>query len=183
MNSHDMPMLRLTAGAVVAFGLWTAPAAGSQQSTPAAATSAIEEHLDEADDLLETLLDWRRAITATSVGDDRRTPPTAPMPTHTLIPLDRQQVEKLTQLIDAVAGMVPRSTAPAAPRGDMRAHAEKAQQIARDLLPAPGRPVGTSGSTGSVAMVDRAALQRLEIEVEAMEMLARVSRVQHDQGN
>ena len=181
MKIHVIPSINLGAGAVVALAFWTAvPATAFQSSTTSAAATknAIEEHLDEADDLLETLLDWRRAIVATPVGGDSRTPPTEPLPTHTLIPLDRQQVEKLTQLITAITTMVPGPTASDAPRGDMRAHVEKAGEIAAELLPGSTRAVGTSGSTATanIVMVDRAALQRLDIEVDAMEMLVRASR-------
>ena len=177
MKTHDMRPISLVGTAALALGLWIAvPAAASQQAaSPPRTTDAIEEHLDEADDLLETLLDWRLAITATVAGDERRTPPTEPMPTHTLIPLDRQQVERLVQLVNAAATMVPRATGARATRADLRAHAEKAQESARELMPAPDRPVGTSGSVSNIAMVDRAALQRLEVEVEAMEMLVRAS--------
>ena len=179
MTTHEMRPISLTVAAVVALGFWTAaPSLASQQAAAPATlpTTAIEEHLDEADDLLETLLDWRLAITATSTGDERRTPPTEPMPTHTLIPLDRQQVERLVQLVNAATTMVPRATGARVTRADLHAHADKAQEIARELMPASDQPVGTSGSASNIIMVDRAALQRLEVEVEAMEMLVRASR-------
>lgn len=179
MKTHDMRPISLAVAVAVALGLWTAtPSLASQQAaaSPRPTTTAIEEHLDEADDLLDTMLDWRLAITATSTGDERRTPPTEPMPTHTLIPLDRQQVERLVQLVNAATTMVPRTTGASASRADLRAHADKAQEIARELMPTSDRPVGTSGSGSNIAMVDRAALQRLEVEVEAMEMLVRASR-------
>lgn len=174
MKTHDMRPISLATAAALALGFWTAtPSHASQQAAASSplTTTAIEEHLDEADDLLETLLDWRLAITATSTGDERRTPPTEPVPTHTLIPLDRQQVERLVQLVNAATTMVPRATGARAGRADLRAHADKAQEIARELMPAADRPVGTSGSDSNITMVDRAALQRLEVEVEAMETL------------
>lgn len=179
MHTHDIPSITLATAAFVTLGLWVAPPTLAFQAAPATAavaSEALEEHLDEADDLLETLLGWHRAITATNVGAESHTPPTAPMPVNTLIPLSRQEVEKLIRFVDAVSAMVAAPPAAPAARGDMRDHARQAHAIAAELLPASDRPVGTSGSTANIVMVDRAALQRLEIEVEAMETLARAAR-------
>jgi hypothetical protein len=152
------------------------PAAVAQEgttATPAANVEAIHEHIDEAEEALEMLLDWRHVLTTATRQPRETTPPIEPA--TTLISVPRADVDRLTKLLDAVVAMVPKpSQAAGGPRGDLRAHAEKAQEIARELMPAaPARPVGTSGgAANATVLVDRAALERLEVEIDAMERVA-----------
>jgi hypothetical protein len=93
----------------------------------------------------------------------------------TLITVNRADVEKINQLLAATAAMLPRTTrASTVPHGDLRAHIEKAQEIARELLPPSpaAQPVGTSGGKQSLVTIDRTALQRLATELDAAERVA-----------
>jgi hypothetical protein len=191
----------LAAGVALVFA--PAASAATQQSgtaqpaTPAAQTAAaapdasqpeaIHDHIEEAEDLVEALLDWQHAPTAS--GDAARGT-WAPQPATTLIAVDRERVQKLAAAIDAIAVMMPPSPAG---RGDLAAHARKAQEIARELMPSAGTDaVGTTGAaTGAAApattadrsanraaagsgvvTLDRTALERLELEIDAMDRLS-----------
>lgn len=135
----------------------------------AGAEDAILEHLDEAEDAVESLLDWRHVLSTES--REPRDTPVPTMPLTTLVTVPRAEVERLSQLIDAAIAMVPKPAGTAAaPRGDLRAHLEKAQEIARELMPSAARqPAGTSRDA---VVVDRAALERLEVEIDAAERVA-----------
>jgi hypothetical protein len=139
-----------------------------------AAAEAIHEHMEEAEDLVESLLDWRHVLTTVNTGRDDRDTPTEPA--TTLIAVRRHEVQELARLLDATSAMLPAAPhAASAPRGDLRAHADKARAIVRELMPAGTAPVGTTGATSDTSdliTVDRTALQRLEIELDAMELLA-----------
>jgi hypothetical protein len=167
-----IPML-LVLTVLIAPGAYTAAAQERNTSPAVANAEAIHEHLDEAEEAIEMLLDWRHVLTTATRQPLDTTPPTEPA--TTLVSVPRADVERLAKLLDAAAVMVPKpSTTTAAPRGDLRAHIEKAQEIARELMPAAAAgPVGTSGGSGNATMVvDRAALERLEIEIDAMERVA-----------
>jgi hypothetical protein len=136
------------------------------------AAESIREHVDEAEDLVENLLEWRHVLTAAG-RDTRDALPTSPA--STLISVERSEIQRLSELLSAAAAVLPGTgqPAPSRPRGDLRAHLEKAQEIARELLPdAPSAPVGTSGGRGDLIEVDRAALQRLEVEIGAIDLVA-----------
>lgn len=160
------------------------PVPAAQGSQDSAAVSeknaeAIREHIDEAEDIVERLLDWRHATSAVRTGESDDPPPT--MPASTLISVEREQVERLVSLLGAAAATLPPATG-AQSRGDLRAHVRQAQEIARELMPsARETPVGTSGTSAPAGTsssaermieVDRTALQRLEIEIDAIEMIA-----------
>jgi hypothetical protein len=150
---------------------------GGNAATPVseATAEAVQEHLDEAEDAVESLLDWHHALTTISREPRETAAPTRPL--NTLLVVPRAEVERLTKLIDAAIGMVPKPASPQpsmAARGDLRAHLEKAQEIARELMPA-AKPAGQTGSTSASAdhiTVDRAALERLEVELDAAERVA-----------
>jgi hypothetical protein len=154
--------------------LWGAPGSvGARQSNAIDETVAegIREHIDETDEIVDSLLQWRHLISyVTPERETRR--PTAPA--TTLITVDRADVEKINQLLAATAAMLPRTTrASTVPHGDLRAHVEKAHEIARELLPpSAAQPVGTSGGKQALVTIDRTALQRLEIELDAAERVA-----------
>lgn len=137
---------------------------------------AILDHIDVAEDMVESLLDWRHVLIGKDSAD-------IPGPSTTLISIEREPVVKLAGALDAISSMLP---APAdrtttEPRGDLRAHVEKAREIARELMPnVAAGAVGTSGTagqkdpthTGDIIEVDRAALERLEVEIDAIERVA-----------
>ena len=143
------------------------------QDVPEKIAEAIREHIDEAEDIVESLLDWRLTTFAVRTGDKDAPPPTSPA--TTLISVDRAPVQRLSALLDAAAAMLPErtTTTTTVPRGDLRAHIVKAQEIVRELLPSDtAKPTGTTGGIADDVQVDRAALQRLEIEIDAMELVA-----------
>ena len=153
-------------GLALAAGV-ASPAAAVQKATVPAVSeqtaNALREHLDEAEDLTESLLRWKHIIT--SVGRDNA-PPAAPA--STLISIERTDAQKLNDLIEAMAAQLSkRPAAPAGPRGELRDHLEKALEIARELL-----PNGPSIAGGNLVNDDRTALQRLEIELDAIETIA-----------
>lgn len=164
--------MRLTMVALLAAVASTAAAQERNAVVTGAAAEGIHEHIDEAEEALEMLLDWRHVLTTATQQPRETPPPTAPA--TTLISVPRADVARLAQLLDAVVAMVPTpARAGSMPQGDLRAHAVKAQDIARELMPAaPGRPVGTSGADTNTMVVDRAALERLEVEIDAMERVA-----------
>jgi hypothetical protein len=174
MNTTLRLATLLTMAALIAAPTSTAAVQERGAAAPGTNAEAIHEHIDEAEEALEMLLDWRHVLTAATSQPRDTTPPTEPA--TTLISVPRSDVERLTKLLDAVMAMVPKPPqAGTAPRGDLRAHAEKAQEIARELLPAAStQPVGTSGRAGDagIVVVDRAALERLEVEIDAMERVA-----------
>jgi hypothetical protein len=159
--------------ALITWALAAPHSSGSAQSSQpgltAASAEAIHEHLDEAEDVVESLLQWRHVLTAFNTDRDDPKKPMAPR--NTLITVDRGQVQRLAQLVDAVAAMTPPGGAGVTPRGDVGAHAHKAREIARELVPgATTGPVGTSGTAGLIT-IDRTAVQRLEVELDAIEEL------------
>jgi hypothetical protein len=135
----------------------------SVQTVSESTANAIREHLDEAEDLTESLLRWKHIIT--TVGRDTAAPEA---PASTLISIERNDAKKLNDLIGAIAAQVPtRPAGTTGPKGELRDHVEKAREIARELL-----PNGTSTASGNLVNVDRTALQRLEIELDAIETIA-----------
>lgn len=143
--------------------------AQAQDTLREVVNEAFYEHLDEADDAVEALLDWRHVLVNVAADDSQA--PT--LPKTTLISVSRRDVQELSAVIDAIVATLPGGgAARPATRGDLRAHAEKAQQIAKELLDMTPRAVGTSGAAADVVTVDRTALQRLELEIDAMEQVA-----------
>jgi hypothetical protein len=164
---HTRWTLRLLA---VAIGAALAAAAPSAQA-PVTETTAegIREHLDEAEDLVDDLLQWRHVLTHVSPQSSGAPTPTAPA--NTLIGIGAAEVKQLQGLIGAAVRMLPAAASAGTSRGDLAAHLRKAQEIASELTPAAA-PVGTSGTDRAVVMIDRTALLRLEIELEAAEQVA-----------
>jgi len=167
---------RLGSAAVAAVVAIALPAVVHAQSgrttTPAAQTrEGIRDHIDQVEDAVDALLDWRHVLTATTQGKTG-TPPSEPA--DTLMIVDRTDLKRVSDLLAATLQMLPaRAPATATPRGDVRAHVEKAQEIAREMLPDNRRPVGTTGTDQNRVTVDRTALERLKVEIEAAERLAR----------
>jgi hypothetical protein len=183
--------------AVCAFvGLGSfAPAAA--QTTGTAVDDGVRDHIGRIEDTVDRLLDWRHVLSARTRAD-AASAPTAPA--TTLITVDQRDVNTLVELIDATANMLPAPAAqPTARRGDLRAHVMKAREIAREMMPSPAGTTGTSGQANSaprpadretvgsaragaeggaasaagMITIDRTSLERLKVEVEAMENLAR----------
>jgi hypothetical protein len=162
------------------------PAAVNAQNRDATAPDAshrdtILEHIDEAEDIVESLLDWDYVLTA--VEPPGADPKFARLST-TVIAIEHEPVTKLASVLEAISAMLPPADpASAEPRGDLRAHVEKAREIARELMPQPSSgTAGTSGAAGSakdptpagdIIKVDRTAVERLEVEIDAIERLAR----------
>ena len=89
-----------------------------------------------------------------------------------MISVELEDVRRITSLIGAVIAQLPATPRATGPRGDLSAHAEKALQISRELHPPyAGAAPGTAGTTASLVTVDRTALERLDVELEAIEML------------
>jgi hypothetical protein len=173
-----MTLLGPRAQGLVAFALLGAFAAAPALAQPAAiddtVAAGIREHIDEADDAVDDLLQWRHVLSDVSARSYGAPRPTAPA--STLISVERSEVERVNQLVAAALMMLP-AAAPAdrRPRGDVRAHLVKAQEIARELLPPPATgaaAVGTTGTDGATVTIDRTALLRLEIELDAAERVA-----------
>lgn len=145
-----------------------APHASAAKTPPLteAVASTVAEHLDEAEDIVESLLRWKHL--AIWQGEPRQDIP-VDAPKNTLISVDRQEVQKLDKLLGAIAAQVTPDTS-SARSGDLRAHVGKAQSIARELSP-------EGGATAKVVTIDRTALQRLEIELDAIDdLLPRATR-------
>jgi hypothetical protein len=135
-------------------------------TTSSESQEAIREHIDTIDDVIDDLLNWRHVTTSTGRGSL----PTAPE--STLISVPRAQLDRVGMLLTATLALLPPPTATdsAAPKGDLRAHLDKAQEISREMLTlAPS----TSTTGEALSTVDRTALQRLEVEIDAAERLAR----------
>ena len=142
--------------------------AARQTEQPAAIPDELKEHIDEAEDLLESLLDWGRALTTTTPNPRETTAPT--MSANTLMVVPESDVKKLVALIDTLSTRVPKPARPdSGPQGDLRAHVEKAQEIAREFQTTTNRSAGPATGAAALLVVDRTALERLEIEIDAME--------------
>ena len=159
-------LLTLALGAVLAA---TAPAS-SQAPVTETVADGIREHLDEAEDLVDDLLQWRHVLTHVSPESAGAPKPTTPA--NTLISVGMAEVKRLQSLVGAAVQMLPPAPAAGTPRGDIAAHLRKAQEIAGELMPAAAAPVGTRGTNDAVMTIDRTALLRLEIELEAAEQVA-----------
>jgi hypothetical protein len=143
----------------------------TQSTTPTLPSDAIREHVDEAEDLVGSLLDWQHVVTWSDRGKLHAPPPEGP--SNTLISIEQKHVKELTALLEAVASQLP---APAvttqAVRGDLRAHLNKAREIARELQPPHAAPTAQAVSAPSgLVTIDRTTLQRLDVELDAMRML------------
>lgn len=177
--------LTLTAAESLAQGQ---SAAGERnRSTPSAPkegqplqAEAVREHLDAAQDRVDSLLEWQHVVTWRGNGD---TPPPQG-PADTLISIDKAETQRVLQLLDALASQVPAKAAgepqgtaqgqSSKARGDIRAHVEKAQQIARTELRAPH---ATPTANESLVTIDRTSLLRLDVELDAIEsLLARAAQ-------
>lgn len=146
----------------MAGGAWLT---GGQASNQASATvpNAVREHLDEASDMVDRLMRWKHIVTPPTDAEDLRVPPKS-----TLISIERSEAKRLTELIDAMAAQLPRrDKAEQAPRGDLQAHVQKAQEIARELMPAAG-----AASNTELVTIDKTSLERLDVELDALEDLA-----------
>lgn len=152
-------------------GALTAQAPPSANSATISGTQAeaVREHLDEAEDLVDSLLRWQHVVAWRDQGKLHAPPPEGP--STTLISIEQGHAQKLSGLLEALVAQVPPSAkGNGAARGDLRAHAEKAQQIAKELQPPQATSVQTAAA-GSLVTVDRTALERLNVELDAMEML------------
>jgi hypothetical protein len=144
---------------------------------------AIRDHVDAADELVDHLLDWRHVNTHLHGGQQAGE-------STTLISVDADQIQRLGALLNAISSAVPAGAPGVEPHGDLRAHVDKAVTIGRELgtatatttaagtagANAPPAATDRSGQPKQVITVDRTALQRLEIEIEAMKLLAPRSR-------
>ena len=191
-----MPVVRrilgpLTIASVLPLACAATAAAAPRQQAPAssaaaspsgvASRDALRDHIDAVDDILDGLLDWRHVDTnEPTLGDTARQ-------STTLISVEASRIERLDSGLAAIAAAMPSNTPNTASqstgtamRGDLRAHVEKARNIVQELK-GPGRDtasaVGTSGAAeGSqpwLLTIDRTALQRLEIEIDAIKLLSR----------
>ena len=171
MERHHWTLTLISTIAILTLAPGSAALADQQTDARAnPAQKATLEHADEAEDLIEEILAARP--TPLSV-EDRERRREVPLPLNTLQTVEADKIAKLHGLVEAMAATVPPSDARGSgPRGDVRAHVEKAQEIAREILPGgpSGAPV-TSPSTGPLVVVDRTALERLDIELEAVEYL------------
>jgi len=142
------------------------PTSNRNVTSSSSSQEAVREHIDAIDDVIDDLLEWRHIPTSTGRGSL----PTAP--DSTLISVPRAQLERVGMLLTATLTLVPPSPAAqsSAPRGDLRAHLDKAQEISREMLTSASS-TSTTGET--LSTVDRTALQRLEVEIDAAERLAR----------
>jgi hypothetical protein len=132
---------------------------------------AIRDHVDEAEDLVDSLLRWRHVTSWSDKGKLHAPPPEGPA--NTLISIEQVHVQKLTALLGALAAQLP-SVPSDEPRlrGDLRAHLDKAQQIARELQPPHATEAADAAhAAGGLVTIDRTTLERLNVELEAMEEL------------
>jgi hypothetical protein len=94
-----------------------------------------------------------------------------------LISIDRGDAQRLNDLIGALMAQVPpRANGAAMMRGDLRSHVEKAQEIARELLPPGANATDAAGKSatsrsGQLVTVDRTSLERLDVELDAIELI------------
>ena len=147
----------------------SAPQTPGTAAVSETAADAIRAHLDEAEDALDALLEWRHVLSDVSRQSAGAPKPTSPA--TTLVTLDRADVQRVVELVNAAAAAVPAaSPSPTMPRGDLAAHLATAREIARELMPGTAGAVGTSG--GNTITIDRTALLRMEIELEAAERVA-----------
>jgi hypothetical protein len=148
----------------------------------------VFDRINDAEDRVEQLLgDHYPVITV------QHQKPEAPVvgpavrqhPATTLISLETSDVQELSAAIDAIGELVPAEAESGSQPGGLRAHVEKAQEIMREMMPSQQETgaVGTSGSlagaeprtadaTPARMTIDRTALERLEIEIDAMERVA-----------
>lgn len=173
---HHVPVFMLCFFVAAAAPASAAQAQPTKQSAVDERTAeALREHLDEAEDVVSSLLRWQH-ITTWSAGNGDQPPSEAPR--STLISIERAHAATLVGLVDALAAQVPESQgSDAAPRGDLRAHVEKARTIARELMPPAAASPDALHAEGGLVTVDRTALERLEIELDAVEeLLPRITR-------
>lgn len=161
---------------LILAGPLASPVIAQTGSNPHAAPTgpqaeAIREHLDEAEDLVESLLRWQH-VTSWADKDNVQTPPPEG-PANTLISIERAHEQKLTALLGALATQIPASNEEAQQlRGDLRAHLEKAQEIARELRAPHARVIANAAdAAGGLVTIDRTTLERLSVELDAMEQL------------
>ncbi len=167
--------LAVAAAGVPAVAAHTAAAQTLDELT----ANAVREHLDAAEDLTESLLRWKHVVTGVA-GDDINA---RKAPVNTSISIDRNDAKRLSDLAAALLAQLPqRGAGSTMMRGDLRSHVEKADQIARELLPSGSHTVTAHGNrttdgSGSLVTIDRTSLERLDIELDAIEMiLPRVTR-------
>lgn len=179
-------LIALLAAAALAAVIAPAPAHARQAADRQQATGAdhatrpdvVRDHIDAADDLVDSLLGWRHVNTNVRGGDRA-------IQDNTMIAVDANQIERLRSVLAAIGSSLPPSPTGSTAGGDLRAHARKAEEIAQELGPkTPPAAVGTSGSSGRnaaspaagpaqpIVTIDRTALQRLEVEIDAMKLLA-----------
>jgi len=171
-------MTRLFAWAGAIIIMTAAPASTQNRDAVAVGENreAILDHIDVAEDIVESLLEWRHVLTARDSAD-------VAGPSTTLISIEREPVVRLAGALDAISSMLPPRADGSATglHGDLRAHVEKAREITRELMPnGASSAAGASGTaapkgptqTGDIIKVDRAALQRLEVEIDAIERVA-----------
>jgi hypothetical protein len=169
----------MTHGLIFAMALGLSGAVSSLQAqsgstntppaqVPAQEAEAIRDHIDAADDLVDSLLEWRHVVTWRGDGD---TPPPKG-PANTLISIDKSQAQRLIKLLGTLEAQLPEHKSGHADkpdlRGDLRAHVQKAQSIARTELQAPH---ARETADGRLLTIDRTALRRLDVELDAMAAL------------
>jgi hypothetical protein len=171
MERHHWTLTLISTIAILTLAPGSAALANRQTDAQAGlAQKATLEHADEAEELVDDILDARPTQLSVEDPQKRRE---VPLPKNTLQTVEADKIAKLHGLVEAMAATIaPSATRPAGPRGDVRAHVEAAQAIAREILPGgpSGAPV-TSPSTEPLVVVDRTALERLKIELEAIEHL------------
>ena len=152
------------------------PAAAAQAATgqvlSESAANAARAHLDEAEDLTASLLRWKHIVTGVADGDVNL----RKAPANTSISIDGSDAQRVTDLIGALrAQMPPRASNATVIRGDLWSHVDKAQEIARELVPSnshhAGRGVKTSAGAANLVTIDRTSLERLDVELDAIEMI------------
>jgi hypothetical protein len=156
----------------------TTTVVGQRRAISAATTltspQVIRDRIDTADDVLGDLLYMQPIITNDAARQS-----------NTLVNVDAKSIEKLRDVLESIVVDLParRDRSSSETRGDLRAHAEKAVEIAVELGSRGGTGVGTSGTAATTlhtpnpttrsctVTVDRTALERLQVEVNAMALL------------